>query len=401
MPAYSGKFQYTGEHGENLGQGPCEVSFEKETCVITPAGGVPLAFDLGDVDRTTPGEWDLGLALYTARIITLKQFGASFSNMAGELLAAWRDRTVQCLLLEDLQEVGRYSGMANGAPGEIRIFRSNIAFLPQAGTPIQWRLAEVESIVFDPSTYTIALTRAGADRLVLSRFAKKTDEVLGMLQEVHGALRKHAAAALHDTFPFLSADQLVRLQIAMPEGSSTSLAELDKIHPKLSEFLIGKAVDETLKPYFEALRACATREPLMAGFKFTRPDEEEAAEQTNETAGGGDETQSPLFFWFFVPLPNEKAAWESTTGSGRATYFFRAAAPVANSIEVLTRGLALVNFRREPVYLPDDSLDCQPKFHRYAIGARKLPELRALRAAYLGRALHSSIEDWQSQIEKM
>src|ERR1051326_749945 len=99
MPAYSGKFQYTGEHGENLNQGPCQVSFDQETCVVTPAGGT----------------------------LTLKQFGAAFTNMAGELLAAWRDRTVQCMLLEDLEETGRYQGAADGAPGEIRIFKSNLA----------------------------------------------------------------------------------------------------------------------------------------------------------------------------------------------------------------------------------------------------------------------------------
>lgn len=71
---------------------------------------------------------------------------------------------------------------------------------------------------------------------------------------------------------------------------------------------------------------------------------------------------------------------------------------LVQSIRQLTRGLALINFRREPVYLPDTSLEQQPKFHRYLIGARKLPDLRALRAAYTGRAIHSSVEDWMQQL---
>ena len=397
MPAYSGKYQYTGEHGENLNQGACQVSFDKETCVVTPAGGTPLAFDLGDVDRTVPGEWDLQLALYTGHTITLKQFGAAFSNMAGELIAAWRDRTVQCLLLEDLEEVGRYAGTANGSPGEIRIFKSNLAFLPQAGMPIQWRLAEVESIAFDDASYSVVLTR-GKDRLALSKLAKKTDEVLGKLQEVHRALREHAAAALHATFPFLSADQLVRLQILMPEGSSAPLAEMSKIHPKLAESLIARAVTEAHRPYFDALRSRAAKESLWAGFKFIRPDEEEkeAGESESEAAAEAEEEQQPLFFWFFFPLANNKLAWEATTGTGRATYFFRGG---TSEIPTLTRGLALINFRREPIYLSDDSLDTQSKYHRYAIGARKLPDLRTLRAAYIGRAIHSSVETWQGQVE--
>ena len=396
MPAYSGKFQYTGEHGENLNQGACQVSFDKETCVVTPAGGTPLAFDLGDVDRTVPGEWDLQLVLYTGRTVTLKQFGAAFGNMAGELIAAWRDRTVQCLLLEDLEEVGRHAGAANGSPGEIRIYKSNLAFLPQAGMPIQWRLAEVESIAFDDAAYSIVLTR-GTDRLALSKLAKKTDEVLGKLQEVHRALREHSAAALHATFPFLSADQLVQLQILMPEGRSAPLAEMTKIYPKLAEALIARAVDEPLRPYFDALRSRAAKESLWAGFKFIRPDEEEKEEgEASAPAAEAEEEQQPLFFWFFFPMPNGKLAWEATTGTGRATYFFRGGAA---EIPALTRGLALINFRREPIYLSDDSLNQTPKFHRYAIGARKLPDLRMLRAAYAGRAIHSSVEAWQGQID--
>ena len=63
-----------------------------------------------------------------------------------------------------------------------------------------------------------------------------------------------------------------------------------------------------------------------------------------------------------------------------------------------TRGLALVNFRREPVYLPDDLLERQPRYHRYAIGCRKSPDLHGLRAALLGRAIHSSIETWTTQV---
>ncbi|MDE3167718.1 MAG: hypothetical protein KGN36_18095 [Acidobacteriota bacterium] len=57
-----------------------------------------------------------------------------------------------------------------------------------------------------------------------------------------------------------------------------------------------------------------------------------------------------------------------------------------------------MNFRREPVYLPDASIEQQPRFHRYAIGARKLPDLRALRGAFAGRAIHSSVEEWSTQI---
>jgi len=180
----------------------------------------------------------------------------------------------------------------------------------------------------------------------------------------------------------------VRLQLLMPEGRSAPLAELNGIHAKLGESLIAHVVDEPLRPYFDALKSRSSGE-AFAGFKFTRPDEDEAGALVE------DEEKTPLFFWFFFPLSNGIVAWEATTVTGRATYFFKGGSA---AVESLTRGLALVNFRREPVYLPDESLDAQPRYHRYAIGARKLPELRALRAAYAGRAIHSSVEVWAAQV---
>jgi hypothetical protein len=198
----------------------------------------------------------------------------------------------------------------------------------------------------------------------------------------------------------------------MPEGRSVSLASLAAIHPKLPDALLARAVDPPLKPYFDALCARAVPGSLMAGFKFVReleqtedaeaaPEDVEAPELEAQPDDGEDEPQ-PLFFWFFFPLRNA-VAWEATTGGGRATYMFRLAPSESadEAIQQLTRGLALVNFRREPVYLSDEALERNARYRRYAIGCRKLPDLRALRAAMAGRAIHSSLETWTAQLDAM
>jgi hypothetical protein len=61
----------------------------------------------------------------------------------------------------------------------------------------------------------------------------------------------------------------------------------------------------------------------------------------------------------------------------------------------------MLNFRRRPIYLPDDELASDPRFHRYAIAARRLPEVREVRANFLGRVLHSSPEAWLAQVESI
>ncbi len=388
MPAYSGKYQYLDAAGGTTEQGPCQLSFDAGSCTITPAGGTPLAFDLGDADRATPAEWDLQLALYGGRTVVLKQFGAAFSRMSEELLAAWRDRTVECLLLEDLEEIARYQCAANGTPAQVRIFKSNLAMLPLTGAPLEWRLAEIDSCAFDAGDYSIVLQSAG-ERLVLSKLGKKTDEAFANLRESIDSLHTKCAKALHELFPFLNADALRRLQQAMPEGRSCAIPELATIHTRLPDSLRARAVDESLAPYFEWLSERSAA-PLLAGFKFTWG--------SDEDEGRNGEAAAPFFFWYFFPLAGNRVAWEATTGTGRATYFFRTEGPVDAAVARLTRGLALVNFRREPIYLPDLLLEQESRFRRYAIGARKLGDLRALRAAYGGRAKHSSLEAWQTQV---
>ena len=429
MPAYSGKFHYS---SDPVRDGACQLSFTAESCVVTPSSGPAIAFDLGDVDIAVRNEWDLQLELYTGRHLTLRQFGASFDRLAGEFIAAWRNRTLRCMLLEDLEPVGMYACSAAIAPtqpipAEVRIFKSNIAVLPLAASPYQWRLASVADLSFNSETYAVTL-QAGDQRLVIARLAAKTDEFRRKLQEQYDALRRHSAEVMHETFPFLDPEHLQQLLTAMPEGCSAPFGRLAKIHPKLIDAIIQRSVDEPLRPYFEALRKQSMTDSIMAGYKFIRPDEVEglAAEggpQAGEEAEPQDEdpTQnaaqpdggSPLFVWFFFPFsrPDGRhsgiAAWEASTGSGRATYFFRTGQPgespqhVEAALDKLTRGLALVNFRREPVYLSDDSLEQTPKYHRYAIGCRKLPDLRDLRESFVGRAIHSSLENWTEAVKKL
>jgi hypothetical protein len=443
MPSYSGKFQYSNERATTLAQGACQLSFDQDTCIVTPASGAPIAFDLGDVDCAGASDWELQLKLYTGHVVALRQFGRAFERMSQELTAAWRDRTVRCLLLEDLEEAGRYNATVALGPAaevryrdwkqqervppasaEIRIYKSNIAVLPSVGVPLQWRLADVDAIAFDDGAYAVHI-ESGNERLTISKLARKTDECFIKLREQLAALRQHSAEAMHKAFPFLNAVQLQRLLAAMPEGRSAKLAALAPIHPKLVSALLARAVDPRLKPYFDALRSRAVEDALMAGYKFVCAGEAEddAEGEGGEESAAGEEAApsepaapddaNPLFFWFLLPMAAKEGhgyanvvAWEASTGSGRATYFFRAVppdrAPTADLIETaamhLTRGLALVNFRREPVYLSDDSLDRQQRFHRYAIGARKLPELRALRAAFLGRAIHSSLDQWSAGV---
>ncbi|MGO9270688.1 MAG: hypothetical protein ACLQOO_10630 [Terriglobia bacterium] len=223
------------------------------------------------------------------------------------------------------------------------------------------------------------------------------------------------------------------------------MARLKAIDPRTEQALVANVVDSKHKPYFDALKKHLALGALYAGFKMIRSDDDEktagatpseSADETNtadqaaseavETDTGpppaAKDQETSILHWFFFPLTTRPGgqtlanlvAWETTSASGRATYFFRLVPPeqaaqlqdpsrlsglVAEGVQQLNQAIVLLNFRREPIYLPDESLDLQPRFHRYVIARRKIPELQRLRNSFLGRAIHTSPEAWQKQFE--
>jgi len=434
--------------GAALQGGPCRVSFEAETLTLTPASGAPLALDLGDIDILLPGDYELTLTLYTGKKILLNQFAKIFQNLCHDLLEAYRKRLLQCLLLEDLEEITRFEGSVRLespartflSPAEFRLYKSNLAVLPAQATGLQWRLADIDAVSFDEASWTVSVA-SGDQRLVITKLGKRTEEFRDRLTAAREELVQQGAETVHSLFPFLDPDQLQQAAMLMAEGRAAALAKLRALHPKVDQALAANVVDDKLKPYLDALMAHVPAGNYYAGFKLLREDESSAEKREQEEEASAAEAEAmgentgdatvlsaateevePILHWFFLPLaaqpgaklPGNLVAWEATSRSGRATYFFRlvppeqaaqlqdasqSAACIDAAIRQLNRAIVLLNFRREPIYLPDDSLLLQPRFRRYAIACRKLPELVRLRSSFLGRAIHTTPATWQKQFE--
>ena len=446
MPSFSGQFELQTSAGSTEQRGACQITFDHETFTLTPVSGPPLAIDLGDIDIFTPGEFDLTLKLYTGQRLLLRQFGRAFQNLSHDLLEAYRKRLVECLLLEDLEESARFEGHAQmdsktapdrsfSSPAEIRLCRSNLALLPTQATSMQWRLAEIDSVTFDEQTYAITL-QSGPDTITLTRLAKRTREFHERLESGITAIREKAAQVLHRLLPFLTPDEFQKAATLMREGQPASFGNLNSVNTKIERALCANIVDPQLKPYCDALGGLGPAGGAYTGFKFIREEEEEspAAEESSASIPESgetimaeespapetlvvDENQEPVLHWFFFPLSPrgggapKLVAWEAASRGGRATYFFRVVPPEQSglaadgtesldaAIAQLNRALVLLNFRREPIYLSSEKLETDPRYRRYAIASRKLPELRRLRSNFVGRAIHTSLDAWRKQVE--
>jgi len=56
-----------------------------------------------------------------------------------------------------------------------------------------------------------------------------------------------------------------------------------------------------------------------------------------------------------------------------------------------------INFRREPIYLPEDRFD-ENDYIKYRIALRKVPSLKLLRDLFIGRVIHASPQQWKNDV---
>jgi len=443
MGSFSGAFQYLDERGAEMQSGPCKVTIEPPNLFTTPQTGPSLSIDLGDIDFLDSGDYQLTLRLYTGKSLVLTRFAKTFQNLSEALLGAHRDRLVQCLLLDDLEEIDRFEGHVEitggdrnfSNPAQLRLYKSNLAILPMKEVGFQWRLADMDGTEFDDAAYRFII-RSGHTRLSVGKLAKRTSEFVERLRAAIDVVSENTAAIVRSLCPFLSPDQALEVSRLMKEGRATGVLKLRQIHPEIEQSLVAHAVDPALRPYFDALKQETGSQEWFAGFKMVRPEMEPGPERvpSNAEPGAppveGAQADGPIdersegdrnpevLYWFFFPIKAATAsddsnviAWESTSLSGRATYFFNTSGALSqgevhdrsNSLEAsvrqLNQALVMLNFRREPVYLPDTSLQTEARYRRYAIACRKLSILRELRASYLGRAIHTSVDAWQNQVD--
>jgi hypothetical protein len=441
MPTFSGRFEFCAGNGAAQQSGVCNLTLDVETLCLVGDKNPGFTIDLGDIDAIDAGDYELLLRVYDQSTLVLTQFGKAFKNLSHDLFEAWRNRCVQCLLLEDLEEVTRVEGVAElesaertfSSEAEIRLYKSNLAILPARATALQWRLADIDTANFDESRYAIDLY-SGKDRLTLTRLAKRSREFWGQLSENMKVLADKSTRVIHALFPFLSPGQSIETAARLKEGRMVSVSQLAAIHKSIPEALAQNAVSPQFKPYFNALAQRAASPGLYFAFKFIRKEEEAAEEEAaGQDASGiensvgmelpGDSEATSLlpeladerlFCWFAFPLSSHAAssgeapvaAWECTSQSGRATYLFRLSQPgeavdIDAAIQRLNRGIVMVNFRREPIYLPDSTLEIQPRYRRYAIAQRNLSLLRNVRSQFIGRSIHTSLDAWRNQLESL
>ncbi len=408
-------------------EGECTVALSEGALAVSPAAGPPLRVRLREIARWTVADYAVTLELESGARLVLCAVGKRLDAFCRALPAARVEYFGEALLLRErgaaAEESGEFRWRGETAEAcRLRLQRTSLVVFPRQSLPFLVGYGEATGLGFDPEAYAVVLTLLDGRVLELLRFGKRTDALRAGLSERLDALAARALRALGALAPDLDALALRRAGALLRDGIAASHAALEQAAPGAWDAVLCRAFADAGRREAalhlagradEAWLAVKEVDPEPAGGEGAGvPEPPEPLAGAVDSSGPEGAREPDASAQPSPDLPPELAgrqvlylfklgramALEVPSSTESATYLFRAGTDPGRTARELTRALAAIQFRREPISLPDDAL-ASGRGARYGEALRLVPELRAARAAFLGRAVHSGAEAWRKALE--
>jgi len=409
------KFSIADPSGKVMMAGDGKGTIGAETLIIAPKDGEPRSFSLRDIASIAEFEYRIKIISANGDQLLLFNLGYKYEDFARNLVQARNELSLKDLLMEEKPRkpgikadfVFIDAGGQHHAKGkcEARLYETAMVIMPERSDLIRVPYSDVLTCTVD-SFKAIAHLESG-EKIEFSRLGKELDpfrrEVVNAITELSVKVQE----MLKDAYPEAEPNAILRASQFMKEGRAVNRGDLESACPGLWSRLEMKIAGLGIGEEYAFLVSRSNVAGVRIGMKRTL-----AGETRKE------------YVWFLAPIYSMDAskggnaiAFEAASGeeAGRATYFFRIISrkeySQALDLDLLDRAaqsalteiakcLLAINFRREPIYLPIESL-YSPEYTRYRHSIMRIPELRLLRERFLGRVIHSSIEQWKLEVDEL
>lgn len=435
------------EGGKESASGDATAQLYQERLEILPKAGETLSMSLRDILTIDAGDYKLHLTLTSKEKLTFSNLGHRYEDFLSALSGARNEVILKDMLMHEtlkkpgveadlvlIDETGkeRYKGA-----GEARLYETALVVIPEK--------AEIVRIPFSDITetrdqdWTLTITTEFGEKLVLSKMGRETDPFKKMLSDLTNQLAAKVQTSLKALLPKTDPATIRRVAQLMKEGRAAKRSDVESVSPQLWKDLEKKLAVAGMKQEYDFLSSLAQPTKLCIGLKrgllgaltgeylwflipiySTNPkdpgnaialeagSEGEEAPKAQRPTKAGEATEED-------EAAEEEEVAEKTDAPGkgkRATYFFRIVSrrdypnfkktedlhrATDDFISKANRALVAINFRREPIYLPDERLE-EPRYQKYLFSIEKLPALQMLRCHFIGRVIHSSPDQWKKDV---
>lgn len=406
------RFALVDERGEEIAAGDGQVSLAADSLSVLPRLQAPLLLPLRDVADVIPGQYTLELPLLSGETLKLSHLGYHFEDFTRQLCRLRNELLLTDMLMhESLRRSGVGAefvlGDAEGREAqrgrcEVRLYDTALILLPERGDIIRLTYSDIARA--EDEAHVLRIASEYGEVVVLSKMGREHDTLVRSLSEAMTALALKVQAILRELAPGAGPAVLRRAAQLLKEGRAARRADIEALSPDLWAQLVEHLSAAGVREEYDFLTSLGQADQVSIGIKRGLM---------------GDLTGE--YVWFLVPIYSEDPARPGNAivmeasggeGGGRATYVFRMLsraeyarphglaelqAAADRCLASINRCMQAVNFRREPIYLPERRL-AEPEYARYRYALRKLPALRELRRLFVGRVAHSTPAQWQGDI---
>lgn len=392
---------YSGEAGAALGENGLS---------LTPQFGDSLFYSYREIQSISALDYRIELMLDSGETLVLTQLGYHYEDFKRILIKMRNETLLSDLLMNEplcftcpeaefhfLNE----SGVAREGRCEARIYQTGIVVMPESGDLLRIPFAEFTQVTAED--YRIAIKTEYLEEVVIHQMGRIYDPFNKALAAAIEDLSDKVRLLLEGLFPQASPGAIRSLIPLMKDGKAVGQSRLNQVFPGGWPLLEDRLDAAGLKDNLEFLLSLTQGEPY-AGVKRGLM---------------GDLTGE--YLWFLIPIysddpkqPGNAIAMESVgEGSGKATYFFRIKPrqvyaeglkteealiqDVSIMVKEINRAMLAVNFRREPIYLPEERLNNSNNL-RYKTAFQRLASLQLLRELFIGRVIHSNPDQWRKDV---
>ncbi len=397
--------------GQEITSGECFVSVDEDILAISPKLKEALNVSLREIKSASGADYQINIELFSREKIILKGFGYQYEDFLKILITNLNKVLLKDMLVEEgskklsIEAQVKSEKWSNQAiPCEVQFYETMIVVVPDNGMIAKIPLSEIISLEEKDHIFEI-VTEEGS--FEFSLLGEKFDLFVQKISEAMNNLSIASQGYLKEIFPGLDIEMLHKITAILKDGRAAKRQEIESVSSDLWKKMEEKIKAMGIKEEYDFLAALSKSEKICLGVKR-----------------GLMGSLTGDYLWFLIPIFKSNAiAMEATSqgdqaghptvpGKGKATYFFRIMPRaeyaknqdlakmeklVDELIKKINKAMLKTEFRRQPIYLPAEKLD-DPKYKKYKFAIEKFPELKELRQLFMGRVMHYSKEQWESDV---
>lgn len=408
----SASYSLSDEAGQITASGDAQARLEEENVSLLPKFGEPLFLSLRDILEISESDYKIHLTLTSKEKLTIFNLGYKHEDFLRVLSRLRNEILLKDMLMHEtlrksgveaefvyFDEVGNEKQRGKCEP---RLYETALVVIPEKEELIRVPYSDILEI--RDVDFTLVIVTDFREKFVLSEMGRQFDPFVKTLSDLINELSLKVQSSLKELLPKSDPSVIRRAARLMKEGKAARRSDLESISPELWVELEKKLEVAGIKEEYDFLKSLAQKERMCIGLKRGLL---------------GDLTGE--YIWFLIPIystsqkePGNAVAMESISGEGggKATYFFRIVSrkdypnfenigelhrETDNFIKKMNRCMLAINFRREPIYLPDEKLD-EPQYQKYKFAIAKISALRDLRQLFIGRVIHRTSEQWKNDV---